>query len=61
MTRSLILYPVAALLSIGDTLLLLIAHRDSSEESGAAGLAGEQIALTVHQNGSLSCAAGYDD
>ena len=58
MARSLILYPVAALLGIGDALLLLIPHRNSTEESGAAGFAGKQIALIVHQNGSFRCAAG---
>jgi hypothetical protein len=58
MARSLILYPVAALLGIGNTLLLLITNGDGTEKSGTAGFAGEQIALTVHQYGSLSRATG---
>jgi hypothetical protein len=58
MVKSLILYPVAALLGIGNTLLLLITNGDCTEESGTTGFAGKQIALTVHQYGSLSCATG---
>ena len=57
--RSLILYPIAARLGIGDALLLLIANRDSAEESRTTGFAGKQVALTVHQNGSLGCASGH--
>ena len=57
--RSLILYPIAARLGIGDALLLLIANRDSAEESRTSGFAGKQVALTVHQNGSLGCASGH--
>jgi hypothetical protein len=56
--RSLIVYPIAARLGIGDALLLLIANRDSAEESRTAAFAGKQVALTVHQNGSLGCASG---
>jgi hypothetical protein len=54
----LILYPIAARLSIGDALFLLIANRDSAEESRTTGFAGKQVALAVHQNGSLGCASG---
>ena len=54
----LILYPVAALLSVGNTLLLLITNRDSAEESRTTGFTGKQVALIVHQNGSFGCAAG---
>ena len=57
--RSLILYSIAARLGIGDALLLLIANRDSAEESRTTGFAGKQVALTVHQNGSLGCASGH--
>lgn len=58
MAKSLILYPVAALLGIGNTLLLLITNGDCTEESETTSFASEQIALTVHQYGSLSCATG---
>ena len=58
MAKSLILRPVAALLGIGNALLLLITNEDCTEESETAGFAGKQIALTVHENGSLSCATG---
>jgi hypothetical protein len=57
--RSLILYPIAARLGIGDALLLLIADRDSAEEPRTAGFTGKQVALTVHQNGSLGCTSGH--
>jgi len=56
----LILYPIAARLGIGDALLLLIANRNSAEESRTAGFAGKQLALTVHQNSSLDCATAQD-
>jgi hypothetical protein len=56
--RSLILDPIAARFSLGDALFLLIANRDSAEEPRTAGFAGKQVTLTVHQNGSLSCATG---
>jgi hypothetical protein len=58
MAKSLILYPVAALLGIGNTPLLLITNGDCTEESETTSFASEQIALTVHQYGSLSCATG---
>jgi hypothetical protein len=37
----LILYPIAARLGIGDALFLLIANRDSAEESRTTGFAGK--------------------
>jgi hypothetical protein len=58
MTKFLVLYPVAALLGISNTLLLLVTNGDCTEKSGTTGFAGKQIALTVHQYGSLSCATG---
>lgn len=57
--KSLILDPIAARLGVGDALFLLIANRDSAEESRTAGFAGKQVALTVHQNSSLGCASGH--
>jgi hypothetical protein len=57
--RSLILDPIATFLGIGDALFLLIANRDSAKESRTTGFAGKQVALTVHQNGSLGCASGH--
>jgi hypothetical protein len=58
MAKSLILQAVAALLGIGNTLLLLITNGDCTEESGTTGFAGEQIALTVHQDSSLRRTSG---
>lgn len=54
----LILYPIAARLGIGDALFLLIANRDSTEESRTTGFTSKQVALAVHQNGSFGCATG---
>ena len=54
----LILQPITPLLGVCNTLLLLIMNRHSAKKSGAAGFAGEFVALIVYHNSALGGAAG---
>jgi hypothetical protein len=54
----LIFQPITPLLGVCNTLLLLIMNRHSAKKSGAAGFAGEFVALIVYHNSALGGAAG---